>query len=181
MFVKRTETHFYFWLKDCPLSNWFSAEFEWKGHEFSNSEQAMMWAKAKLFKDENMAAEILTITDPKKAKWKGRDVTPFSDDVWHIWREKIMRSILLAKFTQHSACRTFLLDKQGLTLVEASESDVIWGVGLRPDDPRVLDEHNWRGLNLLGKNLNRTLSYILSHPDLVFTGQKINPEQTLNH
>ena len=39
------------------------------------------------------------------------------------------------------------------TIVEASPYDKIWGVGLLEDDPLILDEKNWKGLNLLGKAL----------------------------
>jgi len=35
--------------------------------------------------------------------------------------------------------------------VEASPYDKIWGVGLSPDDDRVLDINKWNGQNLLGK------------------------------
>ena len=39
------------------------------------------------------------------------------------------------------------------TIVEASPYDVIWGIGLRADDPRALEPAKWRGVNLLGQAL----------------------------
>jgi ribA/ribD-fused uncharacterized protein len=35
-------------------------------------------------------------------------------------------------------------------IVEGSPKDRIWGVGIKWDDPRILDPKNWDGLNLLG-------------------------------
>jgi len=40
-------------------------------------------------------------------------------------------------------------------LVEASPVDTIWGVGLHKTDPKINDPQNWKGLNLLGKTLNK--------------------------
>jgi hypothetical protein len=45
-------------------------------------------------------------------------------------------------------------------LVEASPIDNIWGVGLAADDPRILDEKNWTGRNLLGKSIMDVRSMI---------------------
>ena len=38
-------------------------------------------------------------------------------------------------------------------LVEASPTDLIWGVGLSEFDPDIYDESKWRGKNLLGEIL----------------------------
>lgn len=32
-----------------------------------------------------------------------------------------------------------------------------WGVGLKEDDSKILNESNWEGLNLLGKCLNKLI------------------------
>jgi predicted NAD-dependent protein-ADP-ribosyltransferase YbiA (DUF1768 family) len=39
--------------------------------------------------------------------------------------------------------------------VEGTPFDPIWGVMIKWDDDRILDEKNWRGQNLLGKVLMR--------------------------
>ena len=50
---------------------------------------------------------------------------------------------------------------QGLTFVEASPSDRIWGVGLSQDDPKIENDKNWKGQNLLGKVMTEARAEIL--------------------
>ena len=48
-----------------------------------------------------------------------------------------------------------LLATEDKVLVEGSPFDKIWGVGLIYDCEEIVDEENWKGLNLLGKVLMR--------------------------
>jgi ribA/ribD-fused uncharacterized protein len=57
------------------------------------------------------------------------------------------------KFTQNVSAYEALVATRGTQLVEASPSDLIWGVGLSQDDDRILDPGNWRGSNWLGQVL----------------------------
>mgnify|MGYP003516350373 FL=1 len=41
------------------------------------------------------------------------------------------------------------------TFVEASPFDTIWGTGMDEDNPNVEYESKWKGLNLLGKCINK--------------------------
>jgi len=49
--------------------------------------------------------------------------------------------------------KEILLATGDATLCEASIKDTIWGVGLAPTDPKVQDQSQWLGTNLLGKSL----------------------------
>lgn len=54
----------YFWSqekKDGFLSQWYPCSFTYDGIEFSSAEQWMMWSKARLFKEEKKAKEILGV------------------------------------------------------------------------------------------------------------------------
>ena len=64
-----------------------------------------------------------------------------------------MVDALRLKFTQNLDMLQELLNTGNKTLVEASPTDKIWGVGLHEDDDRILNEANWDGENRLGKAL----------------------------
>ena len=113
----------------------------------------MMYAKAKLFGDEEIAKEILTESKPNKIKALGRKVKNFDDNVWHQNREKIMYDAVFAKFSQNEDLKKILLETNDKTIAEASPSDTIWGIGLGLNDSRIHNTNSWRGLNLLGKAL----------------------------
>ena len=77
-----TETAVLFYGCSDVFSNWYSCQFEYNGHQFKNSEQAMMYAKASLFKCKSSINKILKTSDPYKVKKIGRQVTNFDDRVW---------------------------------------------------------------------------------------------------
>ena len=54
------------------LSNWYRSDFEKDGIRFSSMEQYMMYQKARCFRDEKVAAEILKTDDVGRIKELGR-------------------------------------------------------------------------------------------------------------
>ena len=50
------------------LSNWYRSDFEKDGIRFSSMEQYMMYQKARCFRDEKVAAEILKTDDVGRIK-----------------------------------------------------------------------------------------------------------------
>lgn len=149
--MRVTDTHVFFWGE--WFSNWYDCIVEYKDHTFDNSEQAFMWEKAKFFGDHEIAKKILMFSNPSKAKKLGRQVKNFDAEKWRDPGYRFMVDINFAKFNQNEFLKRHLLETGDKTIVEASPYDKIWGIGLREDDDRVLDEDNWDGLNLLGKAL----------------------------
>lgn len=145
----------FFWRQESPFSQWHPCEFEVEGQRFHCAEQSMMYGKAKLFGDEEIAARILEARTPKEHKALGRAVRGFEGAVWERERERIVYEGNRAKFTQNAGLLAALEATAGTELVEASPLDRIWGVGLSADNPRIQDPSQWRGLNLLGKVLTR--------------------------
>lgn len=149
-----TSTHVYF-LRGV-FSNFTSTPMmQYKGHSFQTTGQAFMWAKAQLFGDKDSARLILAEKNPAKAKELGRGVKGFNPTHWDINKEFLMYEVNLAKYSQFDDYKSVLLSTGEKRLVEVNGKDTIWGIGLYANDPRVLDEKQWRGQNLLGKVLMR--------------------------
>ena len=155
------DNHVAFWGSE--FSNFYKCNFTYLGIKFSSSEQAFMYEKALYFKDKEIAEQILKAKTPKEAKKLGRQVHNFNSDEWSDVCEDIMYNVVLAKFCQNEylarlITRRDLLDK---TFVEGSPTDCIWGCGIQWNDPKIDDESNWKGQNLLGKVLGRVRDYLL--------------------
>jgi ribA/ribD-fused uncharacterized protein len=153
---------FFYTTQDC-MSNFYPANFNLNGINFTCTEQHMMYSKAKLFGDEQIANQILATNIPGKIKGLGRKVTNFDETKWQQNREIILFEGNLAKFTQNIEIKNQLLSTNPKTLVEASPTDKIYGVGLSIDDSRIDDPNNWKGLNLLGEILMRVREHIIKN------------------
>ena len=154
--MRETETHIYFWKG--WLSNWIPKDLsiDYMGHKFNTSEQLFMYIKAKTFNDHEMAHEIATKgQDPRTAKNLGRKVKGYDEIHWSRKRIEAMYTAVYAKFSQYPELKKQLLDTGDKILVEGTPFDPIWGVKIKWDDDRILDEKNWNGQNLLGKVLMR--------------------------
>jgi ribA/ribD-fused uncharacterized protein len=137
------------------LSQWWPAPFSVDGVVFATAEHYMMWRKAMLFGDEQIAAQILAAPHPSQAKALGRQARGFDDAAWAAHRFEIVVAGSVAKFGQDPGLRDFLLATGDRVLVEASPRDRVWGIGLGAANERAEDPRQWRGLNLLGFALMR--------------------------
>ncbi|MCA8002771.1 NADAR family protein [Burkholderia metallica] len=137
------------------LSNWHPSRFSYHEVDFNCVEQFMMYAKAMLFDDHEVAAKILETPSPKKQKQLGRDVSGFDEEIWLRSRESIVFVGCREKFRQNPDQGRVLSGTGSTILVEASRSDCIWGAGIEQWDPRITDPAKWPGLNLLGNTLMR--------------------------
>ena len=137
-------------LDQACLSQWWPASFTADGSAFGSAEHYMMWRKALLFGDDDIAARVLEARSPAEAKDLGRRVRGFDDAVWvaHRWEIVVTASVL--KFGSDPGLRDYLLSTSRRVLVEASPVDRIWGIGLAVDHEHVEQPERWRGLNLLG-------------------------------
>ena len=135
------------------FSNWYPSIFTEGDIKFYNTEQYMMYHKAKLFKDIKMMHLILKNPDPRTVKGYGRRVKNFNQLTWENERETIVFNGCLLKFQQNPSLQTFLLSTNNKLLVEASPYDKIWGIGLSEREARITPRAEWQGINLLGKCL----------------------------
>ena len=143
----------FFWKTNSPYSQWHPCEFEDKENKYNSTEQYMMYQKAKLFDDAEIAGEILKSKQPRDIKALGRKVKNFDQQVWELNSEKIVVCGNMLKFSQNKKLFKYIMKSKNKILVEASPTDRIWGIGLTAEDPKALDPNKWLGLNLLGNCL----------------------------
>lgn len=150
-----SKTHCFFWQTSSPFSNWHSAKYIINEIEFNCSEQGVMYEKALLFKDYNIAQKILECLPSQQRLMKklGRDVKGFNETIWKKNRKKIYKKHCSEKFKQNEHLKTSLLNTHGKTLVEASPTDKIWGIGMNKNEALITPQNKWKGLNLLGEIL----------------------------
>jgi len=120
---------------------------------FNCNEQYMMYHKAIIFNDNDMADAIMKSGNPRNQKAMGRKVKGFDVDVWEAQAPDIVERANYLKFTQNrNLLQEMMQDVSNgyTTFVEASPFDKIWGIGLGEEDPDCLDREKWLGRNWLG-------------------------------
>lgn len=131
-------------------SQWHKAHFVIDGIPYNCCEQFMMSEKARVFGDAEALRKILAAANPRTQKAIGRDVRTFDPDLWSGVCRGIVYTANLARFSQDDEVKSLLLATGEKTIVEASPTDSIWGIGLAQDDPRAVDPTQWCGTNWLG-------------------------------
>jgi len=152
--MRETDKYIFFW--GSFLSNFIPNDLKIKYNNliFTNSEQLFMWHKAQYFRDYDKGTEILELgNEPKIAKKLGREVKNYDDASWSKVREFYMFLAIKSKFDSSEELIQKLIATGDKILVEANPFDPIWAIGLKYDNDLVLDEKNWKGINLLGKVL----------------------------
>lgn len=130
--------------------------------KYNCCEQYMMHQKALLFEDREIAERIMKAVKPKEHQDLGKLVKGFDKEVWDANKYNIVANGNWLKFTQNTYLLKELLDlPHDKIFVEASPIDLVWGVGLDENNPKIDDEINWRGQNLLGKVITETRNRIL--------------------
>ena len=137
------------------LSNWYLSDFEMNGIKYSSMEQYMMYQKAVLFSDNEIAEQILATSDVGKIKALGRKVKKYNDIIWNGMRQIIIYEGLLEKFRQNDDLKNELLATGQDILAECAVQDRIWGIGLSMKDEKRFNMDEWQGQTLLGFGLMR--------------------------
>jgi ribA/ribD-fused uncharacterized protein len=146
--MKITDKYVFFW--NGIYSQWHPSRFEINDIPFTSCEQYMMYEKAMLFGDEEIAQQVLVAQHPDEQKRLGKLVKGFDRTIWDQNCFSIVYRGNYAKFTQNEDLKEQLLATGDRVLVEASPYDFIWGIKKGEDDDTIHFPSNWSGLNLLG-------------------------------
>ena len=126
-----------------------------RGTLYNCAEQYMMAEKALLFDDLYAYDNIMKVKNPRKQKSLGRQAKNFDLEIWKENAKLIVYRGNMYKFGQNQELAEQMLNTGSRYFVEASPYDKIWGVGLKEDDPLILDYNNWLGTNWLGDVLTQ--------------------------
>lgn len=147
-----TDTHLYF-LRGVFSNFAPTPQLEYDSNIFNSTEQAFMYAKAKLFNDSSSMTAILKEARPYQAKQLGRGVQGFNQAIWDQYKYQLMLEVNIAKYEQFEDYREVLINTGDKVLVESNGKDRIWSCGLYASDSRIKDSRKWTGQNLLGSIL----------------------------
>ena len=151
----------FFWKNRSPFSQWHPRGFEDEnGVHFKTAEHYMMYEKAKLFGDDEVAQKVLDAKHPSDAKKLGREAKGFDSKLWDEHKLYIVTKGNVLKFTQNEDIKDKLLSTEGTKICEASPYDKIWGIGLDEESAVKVSEDKWPGENLLGIALDNAREQI---------------------
>ena len=150
-----TDTQVSFFGGLCPASNFHPAVFKIEEKTFLHNEQYIMYKKAMKFGDKLLAQQILREKEPSKCKGLGYKVKGFDQDIWTACIQEEVLPGLREKFSQNPHLLAWLRSTGGRRLVEATQTDCIWGIGLPLKDDDIPDPDKWLGLNLQGVMLTK--------------------------
>ena len=129
----------------------FTMDYNGKTMTYNCAEQHHHQQKAILFNDHEMAAKIMTKSNPADQKRLGRRVKNFDQTTWLSNCYDIARRCNIAKFSQNPDLLVVLMSTKGKSLAESSTEDCVWGIGISAAQSK--SRVKWRGQNLLGKVL----------------------------
>lgn len=136
------------------FSNWYKAAFVNGREHFTSVEQYMMYQKALMFREYDLADKILQTDDPAIIKNLGRSyIADFDAELWDKLSYNIVKRGIRAKFEQNPDILEILLSTDDAILAEAAPNDKKWGVGISVNDERINNPQNWTGKNYLGRIL----------------------------
>lgn len=139
------------------FSNWKEAPFQYAGKKYSSALQFLMYQKALLFGQRQLAQKIMNENDQQEIKKLGNTkFEGYRDMLWDVICEGIAMRGIRAKFQQNPEMADLLLGTEDKVLAFSTPLDNNWGTGVAVTSPDAADVFRWKGKNRLGKLLMET-------------------------
>lgn len=166
---------FYYGEEDI-YSNFYPASYCYNGLTFATVEHGFQWEKAVTFGDLASAAAIVASDDPGEAKYLGRLIKGYDDDVWVNMRLTVMSKHVKCKFEQNKHIYLTLLKDflDGYSWAEASRKDRTWGIGKSYSQAKGTDKSTWPGLNLMNSVYKTVGGLLVSQAVWLQQGNHLN-------
>ena len=100
------------------------------GLRFLTFEHHFMYLKAQVFQDEKIMTRILKASSPREAKKLGRQVSPYDEATWSVYRYRALYKVLISKFLSSPRLAKLLLKTGNRFIVEAADFYAKFGIGL---------------------------------------------------
>ncbi len=122
------ENFTFFWHSPSPFSQWHPSIFEVKGIKFTSAEQFMMYCKAKLFKDEAVAQEILDINMSEHIFYDKKGVETHREDtvVKKYFTGQITKQEILSNYNLRKEWEGFQKQVKNLGRKVKNYNDELW-------------------------------------------------------
>ena len=131
-------------------SNMSEAEFIYEGRVYKSAEVAYQTKRAEVNGQDDLAKDIRKCEDAYKAKRMAKKVN--DSEMWKGKKEKVMKEIVKAKFSQNEKLKKKLLESKDKKLCEGT-GDKFWGCGIPISRSSTVKLQNLPGKNALGKIL----------------------------
>lgn len=142
-----------FYGADSYFSNWNILPFhDNEGIGYKTIEHYIVYQKAILFGDLDVAERVLQSPNGRAAKAESKKIAGYDPAIWKDERYVIELSAVYHKFKSHSDALTHLMKTNDRLLVDCTD-DTYWGSGVRLDDPSARTRKRWPGNNIGGRTL----------------------------
>lgn len=165
-----------FYTKTDVFSNFYECTFNIDNIDYNSTEQYLFSQRAVYVGDTANADKIMRCKEAKFCKSIGENEVEWNGNLagWRDFAAEKLRKANFAKYSQNEKLRKILFETFPKTLVEASPSDVYWGVGLRKSDKSLQDKERWHGKNVMGFLLTEIRDEMMKDPKLALLDRKRN-------
>lgn len=157
-----------FWNSHHFLSNFFPSTFCINNERFTTVEQYYQSRKALFSHNYHIHKLIMKTENPGHIKRLSKRIRYLNFRAWASVRERIMKTALMAKFSQNPDLKNALVQTKNSLLVECNPLDYHWSCGLSLNHPHVQHPHMHPGKSILGILLMEVRQELqASHPAIM--------------